>query len=53
MVVPVHNNVCEVVVGGGGGGVCVCMHVCVCACSPVCVHETREQLRKREEKRES
>ena len=43
-------NVCEVIVGGGGGGggggVCVCVSVCVCTCSPVCVHGTREQLRK-------
>ena len=31
---------------------CACVNacVCVCACSPVCVHVTREQLRKREKK---
>ena len=55
-------TVCEVIVGGGGGVsvcacvcTCACVHVCVCecACSPVCVHGTREQLRKRETKRES
>ena len=30
----------------------VCMCVSVCACSPVCVQGTREQLRKREKKKE-
>ena len=44
------------IVGGGGVSVCACacVHACVsvCACSPVCVHGAREQLRKREKKKD-
>ena len=37
--------------GGGGGHVYVRVWGLVCACSPVSVHGTREQQRKRENKK--